>query len=319
MGEVMELMVTRIADEAERIRSFELAAADGDTLPAFTAGAHIDVHVAGGAVRQYSLLNDDRERHRYVIAVLREEAGRGVSRYLHERVQPGMRLTVGGPRNAFPLDGGQAPVVLVAGGIGVTPLLAMARHMHADGRPFTLHFATRSEGRTPFLRELRQAPFAAQVRFYHDDGPPAQRFDAAALTASLPRGAQVYLCGPSGFMDAVAAAVRCRADLVLHTEYFAAPAPSATRGGAFRLVLARSGIETMVPADSSIVDVLRQHGIEPTLSCEQGICGTCLTRVLCGQLDHRDHYLSASEQQSGDRMLVCVSRALPDSTLTLDL
>ncbi len=318
MGEVMELMVTRIEDEAERIRSFELAPADGSQLPPFTAGAHIDVHVAGGAVRQYSLLNDDRERHRYVIAVLREDAGRGVSRHMHERVKPGMRLIVGGPRNAFPLDDGQAPAVLIAGGIGVTPLLAMARHMHASGRPFTLHFATRSEARTPFRSELQRSAFASRVRFYHDDGPQAQRFDAARITAGLAPGAHVYLCGPGGFMDAVAAAVRARSDVELHTEYFAAPKPAADTG-AFRLVLARSGIETMVPAGSSIVEVLEQHDIQPALSCEQGICGTCLTRVLCGQIDHRDHYLSAGERASGDRMLVCVSRGMPDSTLTLDL
>lgn len=319
MSEVMELMVNRIADEAEGIRSFEFTDIAGGLLPPFTAGAHIDVHVAGGSVRQYSLLNDDRERHRYVIAVLREEAGRGVSRHMHDRLKPGMRLNVGSPRNAFPLDDGQAPAVLLAGGIGITPLLAMARHLQACGRSFTLHFATRSVARTPFRNELVQHAFgSSRIFFHYDDGPPAQRIDLAAIAASLAPGTHVYLCGPRGFMDAASGALQSRNDITLHTEYFAA-APVAGAGEAFRLVLARSGIQTVVPAGVSIVEVLQQHGLQPAVSCEQGICGTCLTRVMSGEIDHRDHYLSATERACGDRMLVCVSRGKPDSTLTLDL
>ncbi|MGO4329254.1 2Fe-2S iron-sulfur cluster-binding protein [Cupriavidus sp. 2TAF22] len=319
MGEVMDLVVKRMADEADGIRSFEFVRADGGVLPPFTAGAHIDVHVPGGPVRQYSLLNDERERDRYVIAVLREQGGRGGSRRMHEIVRTGTQVKVGCPRNAFALDAGSAPAVLIGGGIGVTPLLAMAKRMHASGRPFVLHFATRSVARTPFRRELQEAPFASMVVFHHDDGSVAQRFDARRAMADLVPGTHVYLCGPGGFMDAVAAAVRERADIHLHTEYFAASPTLTQSGGAFELVLVRSGIKAMVPEGTSVVEVLQQHGIQPELNCEQGICGTCLTKVLCGDIDHRDHYLSPGERARGDCMLVCVSRGKPDSTLTIDL
>lgn len=319
MNDVMELVVSKVADEAEAIRSFEFARADGRPLPRFTAGAHIDVHTPSGLIRQYSLLNDDREDHRYVIAVLREDSGRGGSKAMHDVVEAGMRLKVGIPRNAFPLDEARAPVVLVAGGIGVTPLLAMARNLRANGRPFELHFATRSLARTPFAAALSQAPFADRVFFYHDDGPAAQRFDIGRLSASLASGTHVYLCGPGGFMDAVAASVRELADVVLHTEYFAAPRQEPVDGDAFKLILARSAIETLVPSGKSIIDVLDDLGIQCPINCEQGICGTCLTSVLHGEVDHRDHYLSASERALGDRMLICVSRGKAGCELVIDL
>jgi vanillate O-demethylase ferredoxin subunit len=206
------------------------------------------------------------------------------------------------------------------GGIGVTPLLAMAHNLDAAGRPFTLHFATRSKARTPFVAALRQAPFASRVFFHHDDGPAAQKFDTQHIVGGLAAGTHVYLCGPGGFMEAVGAAVRERQDLVLHTEYFAAPRQDVIEdGGAFQLVLARSGIEVTVPADRSILDVLEQNGIDPPINCEQGICGTCLTKILSGAVDHRDHYLSAADRARADRMLICVSRGKADSTLVLDL
>jgi vanillate O-demethylase ferredoxin subunit len=319
MNDIMELVVSRVTDEAEAIRSFEFERADGGPLPSFTAGAHIDVHTPSGLLRQYSLLNDDREDHRYVIAVLRDDGGRGGSKAMHEMVEAGTRLKVGSPRNAFPIDEAHAPVVLVAGGIGITPLLAMARNLHANARPFELHFATRSLARTPFVSELSQAPFADSVYFYRDDGPATQRFDIGNLTANLAPGTHVYLCGPGGFMDAVATSVRGRGDVVLHTEYFAAPQQAPVEGEAFKLILARSAIETIVPSGKSIIEILDHLGVQCTLNCEQGICGTCLTSVLSGEVDHRDHYLSAGDKALGDRMLICVSRGKAGSELVIDL
>ncbi len=320
MNDVRELIVSKITDEAEAIRSFEFVSPNGDLLPSFAAGAHIDVHTPEGATRQYSLLNDDRERHRYVIAVLREEEGRGGSRWMHDVVETGMRLRIGAPRNAFPLEQCSAPIVLVAGGIGITPLLAMAKSLEAKCIPYVLHFVTRSMARTPFFSELSQPPFAERVVLYRGDCPGEQRFDAEKLIGSLYPGSHIYLCGSIGFMDAVCDAVQTRPDTVLHKEYFSAPAAQPTGDEeAFTLQLARSGGEMIVPSDKSIVEVIAEHGVECPLNCEQGICGTCLTTVISGEIDHRDFYLSAADRARGDQMLICVSRAKHGSVLVLDL
>lgn len=320
MNDVRELIVNKVTDEAESIRSFEFVCPDGDLLPGFAAGAHIDVHTPEGTTRQYSLLNDERERHRYVIAVLREEEGRGGSRWMHDAVEAGMRVRIGTPRNAFPLEACSAPIILIAGGIGITPLLAMARSLEAQGKPYVLHFVTRSMARTPFLSQLRQEPFAEKVVLYRGDCPDEPRFDAEKLIGSLCPGSHIYLCGSVGFMDAVCAAVQVRSDIVLHKEYFAAPAVQPTGDEeAFTLRLVRSGVEVLVPSDKTIVEVIAEHGIECSLNCEQGICGTCLTTVISGEIDHRDFYLSATDRARGDQMLICVSRAKHGSVLALDL
>lgn len=318
MTEFIDVVVRAVTDEAEAIRSFELIRPDGGALPGFTAGAHIDVLTPGGQLRQYSLLNDERETDRYVIAVLREDAGRGGSRMMHGGVAAGTRLRVGAPRNAFPLEDHPAPVVLLAGGIGVTPLLAMARSLDVGGKPFDFHFATRSRSRTPFLDQLLGGSFKDRVRIYHDD-TAEMKFDIGRFVGQLGPQSHLYLCGPGGFMSAVSDAVGARQDVVLHREYFAAPVTDQAAGEAFTLELARSGIETTVAADQSILEVLQSHGIDCATSCEEGICGTCLTTVLSGEIDHRDHFLSAGEKSLGDRMLVCVSRCRANSRLVLDL
>ncbi|WP_459729083.1 PDR/VanB family oxidoreductase [Pseudomonas sp. MHK4] len=320
MNDVRELIVSKVTDEAEAIRSFELVCPDGDLLPGFAAGAHIDVHTPEGTTRQYSILNDERERHRYVIAVLREEEGRGGSRWMHDVVEAGMRVRIGLPRNAFPLEASSAPIILIAGGIGITPILAMARSLEGKGKPYVLHYVTRSKARTPFSSELTQAPFAEKVVLYRGDCPDEPRFDAGKLISSLDSGSHIYLCGSVGFMDSVCAAVQARPDTVLHKEYFAAPAVQPTGdNAAFTLQLARSGVEVVVPSDKSIVEVIAEHGVECPLNCEQGICGTCLTAVISGDIDHQDFYLSAADRARGNQMLICVSRAKHGSVLVLDL
>ncbi|MDO5604197.1 MAG: PDR/VanB family oxidoreductase [Paracoccus sp. (in: a-proteobacteria)] len=320
MTETIDVIVQSVTDEAEAIRSYVLMRADGGPLPGFTAGAHIDVLTPAGALRQYSLLNDERETARYVIAVQREAAGRGGSASMHG-VVAGTVLRISAPRNAFALRDDPAPVVLLAGGIGVTPILAMAHSLDARGRAFAFHFATRSAARTPFLDQIGAAPFADRVQIYHDDHA-TRRFDIVGFVDQLPPGAHLYMCGPAGFMAAVSEhAVTARADVVLHQEYFAAPVAEAgtDADGKFTLELARSGITTTVPAGQSILELLQSHGIECPTSCEEGICGTCLTTVLSGAIDHRDHVLSPAERALGDRMLVCVSRGKPGETLVLDL
>jgi vanillate O-demethylase ferredoxin subunit len=315
----LSVCVQRRTDEAEGICSFELVAEDGTPLPPFTAGAHIDVHVSPGLVRQYSLCNDPAERNRYKIAVLREPQSRGGSAGMHVQVQEGQRLTIGTPRNHFSLVSARRSLLL-AGGIGITPILAMARTLHAQGDSFEMHYCGRSAARMAFRDELAAAPFAHAVYVHTDDGAADQRLDVAQLLASPEAGTHLYVCGPAGFMDHVLATARACGWLEeqLHREYFAA-APVDTSGeGSFEVQLARTGTSCQVPADKTVLEVLLAHGVDLPFSCESGVCGTCLTSVLEGTPDHRDSYLTKVERAAGTQFLPCCSRS-KTSVLVLDL
>lgn len=302
---------------AEGIVAFELVP-EGDTaLLPFTAGAHIDVYTPSGHVRQYSLVNDESERHRYIVAVQWDAAGRGGSASMHN-LGVGAVLHVGQPRNTFELVRDDVPTVLLAGGIGITPLIAMAHVLLRRGRPFELHYAVRADNRVAFRDFLDRGGDGMACAIYRDDDPPEWRFDAGSLAARIKDGARVYMCGPSGFMDAVSRACASRPDIDLRLERFAAPEPAGP-GPEFTVSLARRGLSVPVPAGATILETLRGEGIEPDVSCEQGVCGTCLTTVLEGQIDHRDYFLSAHDHKAGDRMLICVSRGKPGTTLVLDL
>ncbi|MGA0611694.1 PDR/VanB family oxidoreductase [Caldimonas sp. KR1-144] len=317
----LRVRVARKALEAEDICSLELVAADGGALPPFTAGAHIDVHLPGGLVRQYSLCNDPRESQRYRIAVLREAASRGGSQAVHDALREGDVLTIGAPRNHFELSGEGERALLLAGGIGITPILCMAERLAATGTPFELHYATRSRARTAFLDRIGSAAFASQVRFHFDDGPAAQRLDLAAVLAQPRAGTHLYVCGPKGFIDAVLATARAAGwrEPQLHWEFFAGAEVAARDGdAAFEVELASSGRVIAVPAGLSVVQALAQAGVEVMVSCEQGVCGTCLTRVLQGEVEHRDSYLTPDEQAAHDQFTPCCSRAR-SARLVLDL
>ncbi|MFY8103844.1 MAG: PDR/VanB family oxidoreductase [Ramlibacter sp.] len=303
--------------EAEGICSYELARADGGALPAFSAGSHIDVHLPGGLVRQYSLCNDDQETHRYRIAVLRDTASRGGSIAMHERVQPGDTLTISAPRNHFPLVAAPFSLML-AGGIGITPLLCMAQRLAATGRDFRLHYCTRSLSRTAFRDSV--AAFGDHARLHLDDGDAAQKLDLPAALAAAPSDSRLYVCGPTGFIDFVVSTAKAAgwpADHI-HLEYFGA-APKDTSGDkAFEVRIASTGQTCTVPADKTVVAALQEQGVEVLVSCEQGVCGTCLTRVLEGECDHRDMYLTDDEKAHNDQFLPCCSRAR-SPLLVLDL
>lgn len=313
------LRVARKAAEAEGICSFELVAADGTPLPDWTAGAHVDVQVPGGPLRQYSLCSDPADRTRWRIAVLREAAGRGGSAALHDRVAEGELIEVGTPRNLFPLVDGAARHLLLAGGIGVTPILAMAQALHAKGADFDFHYATRSAGRTAFAAEIAAAPWAGRACVHHDDGPAAQRLDLAALLAAPAAGRHLYVCGPQGFIDAVLGAARAAGWLesALHWEFFGA-APAPTGDAAFDVVLRSSGRVIRVEPQVTVVQALASAGVDLPVSCEMGICGTCLTRVVDGTPDHRDQYLTPEEQAANDQFTPCCSRSR-SARLVLDL
>lgn len=277
------------------------------------------MQVPGGLTRQYSLCNDDKESHRYRIAVLRDAASRGGSAGMHDAVHEGDVLTISTPRNHFPLVRGTR-TLLLAGGIGVTPLLSMAQRLAAVDADFELHYCTRSAGRTAFQAEIAASPYAAHVHFHFDDGEAAQKLDAARLLAAPPAGTHVYICGPTGFIDHVVATTVAQGwdKANVHLEYFGA-APQDTAGdGSFEVRIASSGKTYPVAKDQSVVQALAPHGIEILTSCEQGVCGTCITRVLQGDCDHRDLYFTDEEKAANDQFTPCCSRA-KGKLLVLDL
>lgn len=317
---MIKVIVSEKCPVAEGICSFELIGVEGP-LPAFEAGAHIDVHVAPGVIRQYSLCNDPAESHRYVIGVLNEPASRGGSRGLHEVIKVGDRLTIGEPRNLFALDPTATRHLLFAGGIGVTPILSMAWRLHAMGAEFDMHYCSRSRTHAAFVDAIEAAPFADRVQFHFDNEPAQQKLDAKALLSEAASGTHVYVCGPSGFMDHMLGTARQQgwADSVLHREYFVAP--TATDTGTdkpFELELKRSGLVLQVPADLTALQVLEAAGVEMDSSCEQGICGACLTPVLEGEPEHRDQFLTDAERARNDQFTPCCSRA-QSARLVLDL
>jgi vanillate O-demethylase ferredoxin subunit len=307
-------------DEALDIIGLDLVAADGRALPAFTAGAHIDLHLPGGLIRQYSLCNPPGDTGVYRIAVLRDPASRGGSRAVHDAMTVGTELSISTPRNHFELAPSAPHHLLLAGGIGITPLWAMAEQLAQSGGSFTLHHCTRSRERTPFVEILAASAYADRVQHHFDDGEAAQKLDIAATLAQAPAGTHLYVCGPQGFMDAVLNAGRAAGwpEERLHREYFAAAPVDRTDDGSFELELASSGRVIPVRADQSALAALLAAGLDIPMSCEQGVCGTCLTGVKAGTPDHRDQYLTDEEQAANDQFLPCCSRS-KSARLVLDL
>lgn len=317
--EHLAVKVLRKVREAEGIASFELARADGAPLPAFSAGSHIDVRVPGGLVRQYSLCNDAAEQHRYRIAVLRDPASRGGSLAMHDAVNAGDVLHISEPRNHFALHSADKSLLL-AGGIGVTPLLCMAQRLATIGADFKLHYCTRSAERTAFRGEIAASAFANRVKFHFDDGPPEQKLNAAELLATPDATTQLYVCGPTGFIDHVVGTAKAAGwpGERIHLEYFGAAPPDSSGDTAFDVKIASTGKAYTVPPGQSVVQALASQGIEILTSCEQGVCGTCITRVLEGEPDHRDLYFTDEERSKNDQFTPCCSRA-KTRTLVLDL
>lgn len=315
---MIDVIVTAIEQQAQDILSFDLARADGEPLPAFSAGAHIDVHLPDGLVRQYSLCNHPEERHRYQIAVLRSADSRGGSIAMHG-LEQGVRLRISEPRNLFPLQHDARRHLLMAGGIGITPILCMAERLSHTGGDFTLHYFARSAQQAAFVERMRQSPFADRVHLHFDDGEPSKRPDTAALIGPADPHAHLYVCGPGGFMEHVLGSARDLgwANDNLHREYFSAEPDDQPQAG-FEVQLASSGEVLQVPEGVSVVEVLRSIGVEIPVSCEQGICGTCLTRVLDGEPDHRDLFLTEDEQAANDQFTPCCSRA-KSARLVLDI
>lgn len=316
---LLEVVVSTRSRLAQDIAGIDLVSADGGNLPVFTAGSHIDVHLAGGFVRQYSLWNDPSETHRYCLGVLKEADGRGGSAQAHE-LSEGSKLQISAPRNNFELAAGAKQTLLLAGGIGITPILSMAQSLHDQGTEFTLHYCTRSADRMAFRDVLCSTGFADNVHLHFDDGADDQKFDMNSLAHAPADAMHLYVCGPNGFMDAVLAnAQNAWPASSLHREYFTNDTVESNgEDRAFQIQVNSTGDTHTVPVDKSIVEVLTEIGIDIPVSCEQGICGTCLTSVLQGVPDHRDLVLTDEEHADNDQMTLCCSRALTD-LLVLDL
>ena len=309
------LVVTERNEESDEVISLRLGSPGGEPLRRWYPGAHLQLELPSGTIRHYSLNGDPADRGTYRVAVRRIENGGGGSKEIHDTLTPGMEIRVAGPINAFPFAAEPA-VLLVAGGIGITPILPMARKAAALGLDWKLVYTGRSRATMPFLDEVSALGSRAAILADDETGRP----DPAALIAGAPASAVVYVCGPppllAGARAAANDAITAGSLRGFHFERFTAP--PVEDGHPFEVELKRSGTVLQVPADRSVLDVLRAHNAATPYSCQQGFCGTCKQHVLGGTVDHRDQRLTSDDQEAGD-MLVCVSRAPEGERLVLDL
>lgn len=313
--EWLDLKIAGIEPAGRGTKRFKLTREDGVPLPAAHAGAHITLRLPGGTERQYSLLNHSPTPDFYEIAIRKESTGRGGSIIAHDRLKVGDEITVLSPRNDFPLDESAAFSVLIGGGIGITPLLAMASRLVELGHPFAFYAAFRSRSELLLTEHINAVPTAV----LHFDDEAGGVFPMAAAIEAAPREAHLYCCGPAAMIQAFLEHAKAdgREPEKLHVEYFSPPdAPKSD--GSFTLELARSGLVLNVPAGKSILEVVREAGIAAPSSCEQGTCGACEVKVLEGVPDHFDAVLTPSERREGKRMMICCSGALGDR-LVIDL
>lgn len=313
---VLVLRIARADTVADGIRSFELISPTGQLLPAFTAGAHIRVRTPAGAVRKYSLCNDPQERDRYVIAVKRDSAGRGGSVSMADDASEGDEIAVSAPENAFQMSRGARRYLFIAGGIGITPILSMIRSLQDGDAKWQLIYLTRSANTTPFAAELKELGAASQIRIHHDQGDPAQALDLWPWLEKPQPDQHVYCCGPRPLMDAVRDMSGHWSAGKVHFESFTDGSVARKDDHPFTVHLARSKKTLAVAVGQSILEAARDAGVQVASSCESGTCGTCRTKLIAGQADHRDMVLMPEEQSS--QIMVCVSRAV-GGELTLDM
>lgn len=310
----LTLRLVDVAYGVPGINLYQLASLDGAPLPGFEPGAHVDLHVASGLVRPYSLLWPQPAPDRFAIAVQEASDGRGGSRAWHHETVVGKTYPVSPPRNHFPLG----PAVettswLLAGGIGITPIISMYRKLVAGGRPVRLHYWTRAPEATLFHRELA-AVADGSVRLHHTAGPAPRLAD---VLAEVPAEAPLYCCGPARMIDAFDALTEGRAPALVRRERFAAPPTETGPGDSFTVRLARSGRSLEIGVDETVLGACLAAGIDLPYSCEEGVCGACEVRVLSGRVDHRDQVLSPAARAASTTMMACCSRGL--TALELDL
>jgi ferredoxin-NADP reductase len=315
----MRLFLRSITYLARAINGYELVDPRGRDLPPFTAGAHIALRHDGSSRswRDYSLWNDPAERRRYCIAVLCERERDGLSRHLHETLRVGDRVEVSLPRNDFPLCDKAERHLLLAGGIGITPLYSMLAVLRRRRTPFALHYCTRTPEDTAFREDLAILAAQGRVHFHHDGGDPARGLDIRALLREWQKGTHLYCCGPRGLMMAAVEAAAHWPSGTVHREDFGGPVIDPPEDDhPFRIRLMKSGGEYEIAAGETIVEVLRRHGVAVKTSCELGYCGACLTSYRSGEPDHRDQFLDAQGRRR--HVMICCARAR-SPILELDL
>jgi tetrachlorobenzoquinone reductase len=311
----VEMRLTCVTYAADRTSLFEFRPLGGQPVAPFEAGAHIDVHLPNGMVRQYSLINRQSETHRYVVGIKRDPRSRGGSSYIFEKLMVGTVLKIGAPRNNFRLLENASHSVLVAGGIGITPIWAMLHRLESMGRSWELHYATRSRSETAFSAELEQ--FGDRVHLHVDDEYGGVVMDIGAALRGVASDAHLYCCGPTPMLASFEEATRSFPRGQVHVERFTSDTPVASAGG-YLVELARCGKVVKVGNGQTILEALRANGVNVASSCEQGICGACETKVVSGIPDHRDMILSAEEQAANATMMICCSGSKSD-VLVLDL
>jgi tetrachlorobenzoquinone reductase len=300
---LIEARLTDIAEVARDTNLYTFRRVDGAPLPPYKPGAHIDLHLPNGLIRQFSLVVPQANLESYVVGVKRDAESRGGSRYIFDQMRVGDEIKISAPRNNFPLVEDAAHVVLIAGGIGITPIWCMAQQLATLGRSWKLYYASRSRADMAFLETLEK--FDPKFRHLHfDDEADGKVLDLAAVIAEAPPDAHFYCCGPNPMLKAFEAAAVNRPRNHVHVEYFTAKAEAATTGG-FWVELARSGEEYFIPEGKKILEVLFDAGVDVDYSCELGICGACETRVISGIPDHRDAVLSEEEQASNTKVMIC--------------
>ena len=316
--ELLNVVVRKREQQAEGIVALELVDSTGQPLPAFEAGAHIDLHLGDGMIRQYSLCNDPADNSAYRVGILRDPNSRGGSVAVHEKLHEGTALQISAPRNLFPLAAGNDASILIGGGIGITPMIAMAYALSAAGKPFDLYYCGRSRSTCAFVEDLADSAFADHVHFHFDDEHDGVRIDLDAVFDAADSAAHMYTCGPNGFMEWVMETARRKgfAESNIHKEFFQVEVK--TGGEAFEVYAEASDVTVTVQPDESIAQALIKAGLKIKVSCEQGTCGTCLCDVIEGIPDHRDVFLTEEEREDNDQILICCSRA-KTPRLVLDL
>lgn len=311
----IDMRLTAIFYGGDGTNLFEFRTLDGQDVPPFSAGAHVDVNLPNGTIRQYSIASSQTDRLRYLLGVKLEENGRGGSRFLHEEVRVGSVLKIGLPRNNFPLNENAASSVFIAGGIGITPMLCMVDRLRTLGKNFKLHYAVRVRNEA-LLAQIDEAD--DRIHLHVDSEENGRLLDIAAIVAAAAPDDELYCCGPTPMLVAFEAACASRSPQRVHLERFSAPDNMAATSGTYIVELAKAKRSITVQPGQTLLQALQDAGLKIKVSCEQGICGTCETRVIAGTPDHRDMILSDEEKASNETMMVCCSGSLTP-TLVLDL
>ena len=311
---LIDVRVTAIRYAAHETHLYEFTRLDGKPLPAYQPGAHIDLHLPNGLIRQYSLTEAEPGPASYIVGIKRDPASRGGSRYIHDELRVGKTLKIGAPRNNFGLIENANHVILFAGGIGITPIWCMVQRLETLGRPWKLYYACRSRADMAFLQALEAT---ARAQFHFDEESGGKFLDVASIVGEAPKDAHLYCCGPTPMLKAFETATTNWPREQIHIEYFT-PKQEAAKTGGFTVELARSGKEFTIPEGKSILQVLLDAGVDVDYSCELGICGACEQRVISGIPEHRDAILTEEEQASNTKVMICCA-GCKSERLVLDL